>query len=159
MSFSIHRCVVGLALVLSCSLVTAAGVDDDLREAAKLHRKGETARAVAIWQFWAAKGEVDAAYNLAVIHQHGDGVAVDYARALHWYRQAAERGDKASQFQIGLMYQTGQGVAVDAAAAHRWFTMHRREHLHHHGHELQMAARRDQMPTLAAVVPAPGATR
>lgn len=157
MSLSIMRCVVGLALVLSCTLVAAGGVDEDFREAAKLHRNGETARAVAIWLSWAAKGEVDAAYNLAVIHQHDDGVPVDYAKALHWYRQAAERGDTASQLQIGLMYQTGQGVKADAAAAQHWFTMHRREHLHH-SHAPQMAAWREQAQTLAAVVPAPIAT-
>ncbi len=143
MSLSIMRCVVGLGLVLSCTLATAGGVDEDLREAAKLHRHGETARAVAIWQSWAAKGELDAAYNLAVIHQHGDGVPVDYAKALHWYRQAAEGGDKASQFQIGLMYQTGLGVEADTTVAHRWFTRHRRDHLHH-AHEPQMVAWRAQ---------------
>lgn len=109
----------------------AAGADDDLRQAAKLQKNGETPAAVAIWQRWAARGNADAAYNLAVIHQHGDGVAQDYAEAMKWYRQAAARGDRISAYQIGLMYQLGQGVAPDEEEAHRWFTGHRAHHLHH----------------------------
>ena len=98
---------------------------------------------MVIWKAWAAQGNVDAAYNLAVIHQHGDGVSQDYAKAMQWYRVAAEKGDKASQFQIGLMYQIGQGVEVNAAEAHRWFTMNRQHHLHHE-HAPQMVAWRQQ---------------
>jgi len=44
-------------------------------EAAKLHRAGDTAAAIAIWQPLATKGDVNAAFNLGTIHQHGDGVA------------------------------------------------------------------------------------
>jgi TPR repeat protein len=130
-------------LALASFLTMAGTADEDLRVAAKAHRGGETGEAVAIWKAWAAKGNVDAAYNLAVIHQYGDGVPLDYAAAMHWYRQAADQGDKVSQFQIGLMYQVGQGVAADEAEAHRWFTMHRKHHLHHE-HEPKLVAWRQQ---------------
>ena len=98
-----------LMLTLSAlNFVALAGnLDDDLRQAAKLHKGGETAQAVGIWQQWASMGNADAAYNLAVIHQYGDGVALDYTKAMQWYRIAAEQGDKISQFQIGLMYKKG----------------------------------------------------
>ncbi|WP_172600067.1 tetratricopeptide repeat protein [Sulfuricystis multivorans] len=99
--------------------------------AAKLHFAGETAAAVQIWKKWAEQGDVDAAYNLAVIHQHADGVAYDPAQALAWYRIAAERGDKAAQYALGQMYLKGEGVAADEAKAHEWFTANRRHHLHH----------------------------
>lgn len=133
-----------MACLFFCSLAVSAGTaDDELRLAAMAHKGGETARAVAIWRAWADQGNVDAAYNLAVIHQHGDGVPLDYAQAMRWYRQAAEQGDKVSQFQIGLMYQIGQGVTADEAEAHRWFTMHRKHHLHH-DHEPKMVAWRQQ---------------
>jgi hypothetical protein len=106
--------------------------DIDLRKAAQLHRQGSTATAINLWKHWAQSGNADAAYNLAVIHQHADGVAYSAGEALRWYRIAAERGDKVSQFQIGLMYQNGEGVAADPAKAHEWFTKHRQEHAHHH---------------------------
>ena len=74
----------------TCFAAHAASVDDDLREAARLHKGGDTARAVVIWKSWAERN-ADAAYNLAVIHQYGDGVALDYAAAMQWYRVAAEQ--------------------------------------------------------------------
>lgn len=132
------------ALLLGlATMAGAAGVDDDLREAAKLHKGGNTVAAVGVWQHWAARGDSDSAYNLAVIHQHGDGVPVDYAAAMRWYRQAAEQGDKVSQFQVGLIYLNGQGVAVDAEEAHRWFTAHLKHHLHHQ-HTPKLVAWRQQ---------------
>ena len=120
-----------------------ADIADDMLRAAKLHKIGETDAAMVIWQRLADRGNADAAYNLAVIHQHGDGVATDYQKAMQWYRQAAEHGDKPSQFQIGLMYQTGQGVAINEAEAHRWYTLHLQHHLHHE-HDPKMVAWRKQ---------------
>lgn len=137
------RLCFAFAISLIAFSAQATPADDDLRQAAKLHKGGETPQAVAIWQRWAGQGNLDAAYNLAVIHQYGDGVPLDYAKALTWYRMAAEKGDKVSQFQIGLMYQNGQGVEANQEEAHRWFTMNRQHHLHHE-HEPQMVAWRKQ---------------
>lgn len=137
------RVCFAFAIALMAFSAQATPADDDLRQAAKLHKGGETPQAVAIWQRWADLGNLDAAYNLAVIHQYGDGVPLDYAKALTWYRVAAEKGDKVSQFQIGLMYQNGQGVEANQEEAHRWFTMNRQHHLHHE-HEPQMVAWRKQ---------------
>ena len=137
------------AAALCLALTAHAGVDDDLRQAAKLHKGGDTPAALTIWQHWAGKGNVDAAYNLAVIHQYGDGVAQDYAKAMTWYRQAADQGDRTAQFQIGLMYQNGEGVAADQEEAHRWFTAHLKHHFHHQ-HTPQMQAWRQQAAVLIA---------
>ena len=143
MSGRLLRFCLALCLSLFSLSSSAASVDDEMREAAMSLKGGDARHAVAIWEALAGKGNVDAAYNLAVIHQHGDGVPLDYAQAMRWYRQAADQGDKASQLQIGLMYQIGQGVAVDESEAHRWFTMHRKHHLHHE-HEPKMVAWRQQ---------------
>lgn len=133
-------------LVLSCALMSRpviGGIDDDLRRAAALHRGGETPAAMKIWRHWADRDDVDAAYNLAVIHHHGDGVARDDAQALKWYKFAAERDDAVAQYQVGLMYLNGQGVAADEQEAHRWFTL-RRQHHAHHANSPQMLAWRAQ---------------
>jgi TPR repeat protein len=127
-----------LAAGLVCGAAQAAGpvasADAELYRAAKLHRGGDTPAAIAIWRKWAEQGNADAAYNLALIHQHADGVAYDAAAALRWYRVAAERGDKSAQIRLGLMYQNGEGVPADAAQAHHWFTMNRQQHAHHQHH-------------------------
>lgn len=132
---------------LCLSAAHAADVDAELRRAAKLHRAGDTPAAIAVWKLWAERDHVDAAYNLAMVHQYGDGVPQDFAQAMHWYRFAAERGDRVSQFQLGSMYHRGEGVAADETEAHRWFTRNRHEHTHH-GHSAQMEAWRKQAATL-----------
>lgn len=133
--------------------------DADLYRAARLHKRGETPAALAIWRQWAERGNTDAAYNLALVHQHADGVAYDAAEALRWYRAAAERGDKPAQIQLGLMYQNGEGVPADETKAHEWFTLNRRQHAHHQHHaqfqQWQRQARalieeRDRREALAA---------
>lgn len=127
-----------LAACLAAAGAQAGNVDEELREAAKLHRIGETAKAMAIWRAWAEKGDADAAYNLGVIHHYGDGVAKDTREAIKWYKLAAERGDKPAHYQIGLIYQNGDGVPADAAEAHRWFVAPRQHHIHHqHDPKLQ----------------------
>jgi uncharacterized protein len=122
--------VAGATVCLSAS-AWAGNVDEDLRQAAQLHRNGETARAMAIWRNWADRGDIDSAYNLAIVHHNGDGVVRNTADALKWYRVAAERGDRPSQHQLGLMYLIGDGVPANPEEAHRWFTADRQHHLHH----------------------------
>ena len=147
MNSSISRFILALVIGAFSLSANAGNVDDDLRQAAKLHKGGETNQAISLWKQWADKGNADAAYNLAVIHQYGDGVALDYSKAMQWYRVAADQGDKISQFQIGLMYQIGQGVVANEEEAHRWFTAHRKHHMHHL-HTPQMAAWREQARAL-----------
>ncbi len=113
----------------------------------RAHRQGDFQTSVAVWTALAEKGQVDAQYNLGLIHHHADGVPLDYAAAMKWYRMAAQQGDKHAQFQIGGMYQRGEGVAADAEQAHRWFTGHLASH-HHHHHSPQMAAWRSQAAEL-----------
>lgn len=126
--------VAGLAgvLVFTHALAAEADVEAELYRAAKLHKGGDTPTALVIWRKWAQQGNIDAAYNLAVIHQHADGVAYDPVEAARWYRHAGERGDVVSQVQLGLMYQNGEGMPADDAKAHEWFIMNRRAHAHHH---------------------------
>lgn len=122
-------------LILIAPLALAAdtaAADQALLKAGLLHKRGDTPRAVAIWRTLAGQGNADAAYNLGVVHQYGDGVACDAQAALKWYKQAAEAGDKPAQFQVGLMYQNGEGVPADPKLAHEWFVRNRHDHVHHH---------------------------
>lgn len=136
--------------VMAAPTALAGDVDEELRDAARRHRGGDTRAAVVIWERWAAKGDVDSAYNLGVVHQHGDGVARDPVAALKWYRKAAAAGDRVSQFMVGLAYQNGDGVAADEKLAHEWFTKHRQEHLHHDHHPQMQAWRRQALALIEA---------
>lgn len=121
----------------------------EVRDAAKLHRAGNTAAAIAIWQPLAETGDVNAAFNLGTLHQHGDGVAKNLAEALKWYRIAAEKGDRASQSRLGTMYLNGEGTARNEKEGWRWINEHRVAHMHH-DHHPQMQAWRQQAAELIA---------
>lgn len=142
-----------LALTLSAP-ASLAGPGEDLLEAYKLHRMGDTQPALAIWTRLAGQGQVDAEYNLGVIYHHGDGVAIDYAEALKWYGRAAEAGDVEAQRALGSMYMRGQGVARDEQAGMRVIML---STLAHHQHALTAAERWgvDSAPAIWHVDPQP----
>ncbi len=143
-----HRLLLLAALALP-TLTQAADPAASFADAAKRHRSGDTAAALAFWQPLAQKGDPNAAYNLAVIHEYGDGVAKNLAEALKWYRIAAEKGDRASQSRLGTMYLNGEGTARNEKEGWRWINEHRVAHLHH-DHHPQMQAWRQQAAELIA---------
>jgi len=138
-----------LATIALPTLSAAADPATSFADAAKLHRAGDTVAAIAFWTPLARKGDANAAYNLAVVHEHGDGVAKNLAEALKWYRVAAEKGDRTSQSRLGTMYLNGEGTARNETEGWRWINEHRVAHLHH-GHHPQMAAWRKQAAALIA---------
>ena len=54
------------------------------------------------------------------IYIWGQGVAIDYPRAMAAYKVGAEGGDARFQWQVGFMYYKGLGVDVDYAQALPW---------------------------------------
>lgn len=56
-------------------------------------------------------------------YRAGDGVAMDYGLALHWYRRAAEQGYAAAQNNMGAIYEQGLGVARDDMEAAKWYRL------------------------------------
>jgi TPR repeat protein len=139
-----------LATLALPTLTQAADPATSFADAAKLHRAGDTAAAVAFWQPLAQKGDPNAAYNLAVIHEHGDGVAKSLPEALKWYRVAAEKGDRASQSRLGSMYLNGEGTPKNAKEGWRWINEHRVAHLHHDHHPHMQAWRKQAAELIRA---------
>jgi TPR repeat protein len=70
----------------------------------------------APWQ-----GHIKAALSVGSTYYWGQGVAVDYPRAMAAYKVGAEGGDAACQYQVGHMYYFGHGVDVDYEQALPWF--------------------------------------
>jgi TPR repeat protein len=137
-----------LALILAGPAFAADGAP--FRDAARLHRAGDTAAAIAVWTPLAQKGDANAAYNLAVIHEHGDGVAKSMPEALKRYRIAAEKGDRASQSRLGTMYLNGEGTAKNEKEGWRWINEHRVAHLHHDHHPHMVAWRKQAAELIEA---------
>lgn len=57
------------------------------------------------------------------MYESGEGVPLNYGRALALLRQAAGQGLAPAQNNLGKMYQRGEGVARDDVVARKWFTM------------------------------------
>mgnify|MGYP002780654422 CR=1 FL=1 len=69
---------------------------------------GRHAEAVAIWRPLAARGNVDAAFNLGQAYKLGRGVPADLAEAQRFYEQAARKNHMEAQTNLGLLlFQNG----------------------------------------------------
>ena len=54
------------------------------------------------------------------MYYNGEGVTLDYAEALKWFRLAAVQGYAEPRSSLCVMYYAGQGVAQDYAGAFKW---------------------------------------
>jgi TPR repeat protein len=62
-----------------------------------------------------ARHDVVSMSNVGMRYRHGQGVPVDYAKAMYWYQKAYKAGN------IGVLYQNGLGVKQDYQAAMKWY--------------------------------------
>jgi TPR repeat protein len=69
----------------------------------------------------AARGDAQAQYRLALLHERGVEVERDRDTAAKWYRRAAEQGHARAQFKLASYYRQGRLNGVDLAEAKRWY--------------------------------------
>ncbi len=69
----------------------------------------------------AARGDAEAQYRLALLHERGVQVTRDLRTAAKWYRRAAEQGHPRAQFKLASYYRQGRLGEVDLAKAKRWY--------------------------------------
>ena len=69
----------------------------------------------------AARGDAEAQYRLALLHERGVEVERDLAAAAKWYRRAAEQGHARAQFKLASYYRQGRLNGVDLAEAKHWY--------------------------------------
>src|SRR5579863_4824826 len=69
----------------------------------------------------AARGVVEAQYQLGFIYETGQGLPQNFVEATRWYTKAAEQGFVPAQGRLGDILLTGRGVpgSISAAAAER----------------------------------------
>jgi TPR repeat protein len=89
-------------------------------EAVGAYAEQDYATALPALQALADRDHPGVWFHLGLIHQHGQGVAVDPAEAARWYLMAAERGHSSAQLSLALLHHTGQGVPRDYATAAQW---------------------------------------
>ena len=96
----LERPVVMIAFAVLCAIVrpAVAEVDDETRRIVVLRTEARE-------------------------HEHGEGVAMNRARAVELYCEASRLGDAESQFSLGWMYANGRGMARDNRMASLFFSM------------------------------------
>jgi len=82
---------------------------------------GDTDTAAEHFRRAAELGSDEAAFQLAIMYEHGRGVPASMRRAMEWYHQAAEAGNEKAQFNLAHLYATGRNMEHDPAAAAKWY--------------------------------------
>lgn len=98
---------------------TTAGGSYEEGQAA--YARGDYPAAYGIWRALANRGDGQASYRVADMHDFATGVEQDYALAAHYYRMAAERGHADAQFRLAGRYNDGQGVIKDRLTSLTWY--------------------------------------
>src|SRR6202008_2760593 len=92
----------GLEMPFSLArLVIRSDPAGERSRALKEDERGRWAKATAIWQELAEKGDADALHMMGERYERGQGVVQNFAESERWYRRAAEAGNRNSQSKLG----------------------------------------------------------
>ncbi len=78
-------------------------------------------RAAAIFTTLAEHGNAEAQAQIGYMTYQGEGVPVDKAKAVQWYRKAAVQGNRDAQYNLAVAYAFGDSVARNDAEALLWY--------------------------------------
>ena len=87
--------------------------------AVEAHQQGDMEKAKSLYETAAEQGDPAAAFNLAVLHETGDGVPQNKQEGLRWFRRAAELGEPRAMYNLAARLAFG-GYDADFDEAKRW---------------------------------------
>lgn len=100
--------ITALGLGLAAAIGAAAPLHaQSVKAGIAAWQRGDYSAAVEAWRPLAAKGDVDAAFNLGQAYRLGRGVAIDLAVAQRWFELSARKGHVDAQTTLGLMLFDG----------------------------------------------------
>ena len=92
-----------------------------LEDGSAAYHDKDYAKAAALWEPLAEKGDATAQYYLGSLFAEGKGVAPNDATAFQWFQRAANQGNAAAQYDVGASYAAGTGIDKSDANAAKWF--------------------------------------
>lgn len=95
--------------VLNLLCIACASADSLFDKGLESYADGMYSEAAQHWEKAADSGDVRAAFNLAILYEHGNGVGQDITRAVALYREAANKGFADSQFSLANILIEGAG--------------------------------------------------
>jgi len=71
----------------------------------------------------AEQGDAEAQFALGMCYVMGDGVIIDEAEAVVWWRKAAEQDLALARYHLGMCYLMGAGVLASVVEAYKWLRL------------------------------------
>src|SRR5579864_4232251 len=92
-----------------------------LQGARRAIRAKDYTSAMEILRPLASHGNKWAEHYVGIAYYFGEGVEMNHAEALRWFRKAADQSLAAAKYYIGVMYAEGDVVQRDDVEAARWY--------------------------------------
>lgn len=90
------------------------------QEAIKCERSGEIETAFELISKGAELNDIDCIAQLGYYYMVGQGVDLDYKKAVNYLSKAANEGNMYAQYNLGICYSNGFGVGQNPELANKW---------------------------------------
>ncbi len=98
------------AVLASLLAGATAARSSDFFAGYQAYLRGDYETARDAWMPLAETGDIDAQFNLGVLHENGLGIPADPAQAAYWYGEAAARNLRQARFALVRMQRAGTGA-------------------------------------------------
>src|SRR5689334_11769770 len=105
-----------LLLIVGCN--SAA---DLYNEGYSYYNKKQYHETLRLWRKAADAGSVDAINGLGLLYLYGQGININYEKAMAYFQIAVKDGSNAAMNNVGYMYDKGLGVKEDNTIAIKWY--------------------------------------
>lgn len=110
-----------LTLILAGASTSAAAWQNEMYPTAE--ERSQQAKSPADVLAAAKAGDPGYQALLASLYHTGEGVPLNYAEALRWYRASAEQNNGSAMNNLGKMHERGEGVGRDLVEALKWYLL------------------------------------
>ncbi|WP_321275872.1 tetratricopeptide repeat protein [Thiomicrorhabdus indica] len=100
---------------------TSMQMTPELQNAIDAYAAKDYSKARQLFIPLAGQKNVLAQFGLAKIYRYGQGIDIDYVKALKYYQQAAKGSYGVAQSHLGEMYEQGLGVDPNMSLAKSWY--------------------------------------
>lgn len=90
------------------------------QEAIKCEQNGEIETAFELISKGAELNDIDCIAQLGYYYMVGQGVELDYKKAVNYLSKAAKEGNMYAQYNLGICYSNGFGVGQNLELANKW---------------------------------------
>ncbi len=105
----------------SSTAVSATKASQLLEQGLATYKVKNFTEALRLFRAAAGMGHIGAIYNVGLMYEKGEGVAMNKKEAMNWYTRSADGGFLQAMVNVGAMYYSGEGVVQNFEQALAWF--------------------------------------